>query len=254
MRKTIKPKRTATTNPASQTEQCFAELLPHDPELSALRSEYALKAATERRSAAEWAYDESLGNSLFGAALERLQGQGVAVPRWPPGFSASAINPEYAPALLTVGCYEHGCGRKAEGMRLLLQLTQLSPVTEDWIEIIDKAGQALMDSGDAASTCRLYEAALKARPAEQEFIIGLGWALCRAGKQDEALPWLESAVAKAPNNYSVLNDYGWGLAELGRFDEAQKALEKAIQLAPAAYKLPVNNLKRLRQLRKSAQP
>jgi tetratricopeptide (TPR) repeat protein len=247
-------KRTATAKATSHTTHCFAELLSSDPELSALRADYSQKPAAKRRAAAEWVYDESISNSLFGAALARLQGERLPAPWWPPGFAALAIDPEYAPALLTVGCYEHGCGRKAEGMRLLLQLTQVSPATKDWIEIIDKAGQALMDSGDAASTCRLYEAALKARPAEQEFIIGLGWALCRVGKQDEALPWLESAVAKAPNNYSVLNDYGWGLAELGRFDEAQKALEKAIQLAPAAYKLPVNNLKRLRQLRKSAQP
>jgi Flp pilus assembly protein TadD len=85
-------------------------------------------------------------------------------------------------------------------------------------------------------------------------MIGLGWALCRAGKQQEALPWLERAVANAPKNYSVLNDYGWGLAELGRFDEAQKALEKAVQLAPAAYDLPAKNLKRLQQLRENAQP
>jgi len=111
-----------------------------------------------------------------------------------------------------------------------------------------------MDAGDAPGTCRLYEAALKARPGEQEFIIGIGWALCRAGKQNEALPWLERAVAKDPNNSSGLSDYGWGLTELGRFDEAQKALEKAVQLAPAAYNLPANNLKRLRQLRKKAQP
>ena len=111
-----------------------------------------------------------------------------------------------------------------------------------------------MDAGDAAGTCRLYEAALAASPCEQEFIIGLGWALCRAGKQQEALPWLERAVANAPDNYSVLNDYGWGLAELGRFDEAQKALEKAVQLAPATYDLPANNLKRLQQLRENAQP
>ncbi len=77
--------------------------------------------------------------------------------------------------------------------------------------------------------------------------------MCRAGKQQEALPWLERAVANAPNNYSVLNDYSWGLAELGRFDEAQKALEKAAQLAPANYDLPANNLKRLQQLRENAQ-
>jgi Flp pilus assembly protein TadD len=139
-------------------------------------------------------------------------------------------------------------------MKLLLQLMQLSPDTTDWIEIIDKAGQYLMDKGDAAGTCRLYEAALKACPAEQEFIIGMGWALCRAGKQSEAMPWLEKAVANDPDNCSVLNDYGWGLAELGRFEEAQKALEKAVQFAAADYDLPANNLERLRQLRQKAQP
>jgi tetratricopeptide (TPR) repeat protein len=253
MSNTIKPKGTARTNLASQTTQCFAEQLSRDPELSALRADYAQKPATKRRAAAEWVYDESISNSLFGAALARLQGERLPAPGWPPGFAALAIDPEYAPALLTVGCYEHGCGRRKEGMRLLLQLTERPPETEDWIEIIDKAGQALMDASDATGTCRLYEAALKARPDEQELITGLGWALCRAGKQDEALPWLERAVTNAPNNSSVLNDYGWGLAELGRFDEAQKILEKAVQLAPAAYDLPANNLKRLRQLRKSAQ-
>jgi tetratricopeptide (TPR) repeat protein len=247
-------KRTATAKAATHTKQSFAELLSRDPELSAVRVEYARKPEAERRAAAEWAYDEGIANSLFGAALARLESKPAPAPRWPPGFAALAIDPEFAPALLTVGCHEYGCGRQAEGMKLLLQLTQLSPDTADWIEIIDKAGQWLVDGGDAASTCRLYEAALKARPGEQEFIIGMGWALCRAGKQSEALPWLERAVANDPNNCSVLNDYGWGLTELGRFDEAEKALEKAVQLAPAAYDLPANNLERLRQLRREAQP
>jgi tetratricopeptide (TPR) repeat protein len=247
-------KRAAKHKALPGTRQCFAELLSRDPELSTLRAESALKAPAKRRAAAEWAYDESMANSLFGAALARLQGEPAPASRWPPGFVALAIDPEFAPALLTVGCHEHSCGRQAEGMRLLLKLTRLSPDTADWIEIIDKAGQSLMDAGDAAGTCRLYEAALKARPDEQEFISGMGWALCRAGKQSEALPWLKRAVANAPNNYLVLNDYGWGLAELGRFDEAEKALEKAAQFAPAGYDLPVNNLERLRQLRQKAPP
>jgi tetratricopeptide (TPR) repeat protein len=226
-------KRTARTRSAARTKQCFAELLSGDAELAALRAEYARKLAAERQAEAEWAYDDSVANSLVGVAFARFQGERPPAPRWPPGFSALAIDPEFAPALLTVGCHEYGCGRKAEGMKLLLQLTQLSPDTADWIEIIDKAGQYLMDAGDAAGTCRLYEAALKARPGEQEFIIGMGWALCRAGKQSEALPWLEKAVVNDPDNCSVLNDYGWGLAELGRFDEAEKALKKAVQFAPA---------------------
>ena len=246
-------KRTTTTKATAHTKPCFVELLSRDQELSALRAEYARKPATERRTAAEWVYDEGLANSLFGAALARLEDQPAPAPRWPPGFAALAIDPEFAPALLSVGSHEYSCGHQAEGMRLLLQLAQLSPDTADCIEIIDQAGQWLMDAGDAAGTCHLYEAALKARPDEQEFITGLGWALCRAGKQSEALPWLEKAVANDPDNSVVLNDYGWGLTELGRFDEAETALAKAVQFAPADYDLPVNNLERLRQLRQKAQ-
>ena len=99
-------KRTATTKATSHTTQCFAELLSRDPELSALRADYAQKPATKRRAAAEWVYDESISNSLFGAALARLQGERLPAAGWPPGFAALAIDPEYAPALLTVGCYE----------------------------------------------------------------------------------------------------------------------------------------------------
>jgi tetratricopeptide (TPR) repeat protein len=254
MNKKRMPKGKPTTHPTGPTNQSFAELLSCDSELSTLRATYAPKTVTERRAAAEWAYDESLSTSLFEGALARLQGRRAALPGLPPGFVALAIDPEYAPALLTVGCHEHGCGRHEEGTQLLLQLARLSPDTEDWVEIIDKAGQALINAGDAVGTCRLYEAALKACPKEQEFITGMGWALCRAGKPGEALPWLERAVANAPSSSEVLNDYGWALVEAGRFDEAQKTLEKAAQLAPADYTLPANNLKRLGELRKSGQP
>ena len=243
-----------TTKAATRTKQCFAELLSCDPDLAVLRAEYAQKPPAERRAAAEWTYNESVANSLVGVAFARVKGEQLPAPQWPPGFAPLAIDPEFAPALLSVGSHEYGCGRKEEGMKLLLQLTQLPPDTADWLEIIDKAGQWLMDAGDAAGTCRLYEAALRARPDEQEFITGLGWALCRAGKQSEALPWLERAVANDPNNSVVLSDYGWGLTELGRFDEAENVLAKAVQLAPAGYDLPANNLERLRQLRQKAQP
>ena len=91
-------KRTATTKATSRTKQCFADLLSRDPELSALRAEYAQKPAAERRAAAEWAYDESIANILFGAAFARLESEPVPVPRWPPGFAALAIDPEFAPA------------------------------------------------------------------------------------------------------------------------------------------------------------
>ena len=110
-------KRTVKTKAVTHTKQCFAELLSCDAELSALRAEYVRKPATERRAAAEWAYDESIANSLFGAALARLESDLAPAPRWPSGFAALAIDPEFAPALLTVGCHEYGCGRRAKGMK-----------------------------------------------------------------------------------------------------------------------------------------
>jgi cellulose synthase operon protein C len=130
----------------------------------------------------------------------------------------------------------------------VLQLTELSPPTPDWVEIVDKAGGFLVNAGAHENACRLYQAALKVRPNQLEFISGLGWALCRAGQQAEALPWLKKAVAKVPDESSVLNDYGWALTELGRFEEAEPILERAVQLAPPGYELPINNLDRMRRL------
>ena len=137
-------------------------------------------------------------------------------------------------------------------MDLLFQLTELSPRTPDWVEIVDKAGSFLVNFGAHDNACRVYQAALKVRPDQLEFIIGLGWVLCRVGQQAEALPWLKKAVAKAPDESSVFNDYGWALAELGRFDEAEPALEKAVQLAPPGDELPLNNLARMRRLRQQS--
>jgi hypothetical protein len=83
----------------------FDELLAQDSELSGLRADYAQEPASKRREAAEWAYDESLAASLFGAAMARVHAGELPVPKWPPGFVSLAIDPEFAPALLTVGCY-----------------------------------------------------------------------------------------------------------------------------------------------------
>jgi tetratricopeptide (TPR) repeat protein len=227
----------------------FGRLLVSDPDLAQLRAEYARKSASARRKAAEWAHDESVATSLFNAAAAHLPGGGLPSPAWPPGFAALAIDPEYAPALLTVGCHDYGSGRQSEGMDLLLHLAELPPDTPDWVEIIDRAGEFLVEANAAEDACKLYEVALKARPDQQEFITGMGWALCRAGKHAEALPWMEKAVDNAPDDSAALSDYGWALTELGRFDEAQSILERAVRLAPPGNDLPANNLARLRQLR-----
>lgn len=61
-------------------------------------------------------------------------------PAWHDAVAPLAIDPEYAPAMLTVASLEYQYGRVDEAMVLFLELTKLSADTEDLPEIIDKAG------------------------------------------------------------------------------------------------------------------
>jgi tetratricopeptide (TPR) repeat protein len=242
-------KRAVTKKAVKQRTPFLAELSSPDGELSALRAEYARKPAKKRRAAAQWTYDESISTQLFGAAIAHLKGGNPFVPEWPAGFVALAVDPEYAPALLTVGCHEYSSGYEVDGMSLLLQLTGLPPETPDWVEIIDEAGTFLVERNEAAGACRLYEAALRVQPEDQTLIVAMGWALCRSHQHAAALPWLTKAIANSPEESSVHNDFGWALVELGRLDEAERELEKAVRLASANDSLAANNLKKLRRLR-----
>ena len=68
-------KRTATAKATSHTTQCFAELLSRDPELSALRADYAQKPATKRRAAWRWSTSfEDLGSYYAPAAYPLFSG------------------------------------------------------------------------------------------------------------------------------------------------------------------------------------
>lgn len=107
--------------------------------------------------------------------MQTLQIRNPSAPQLPVGFAALAIDPQYAPALLTVGCHEYKCGRQAAGRDLLSQLAGLPPGTPDLVDIIDRAGQLLVERHDVEAACALFEAALKPRPDDQVLIAGMGW-------------------------------------------------------------------------------
>lgn len=79
MNRTSMAKRAVKAKAATYAKQCFAELLSRDPELSALRAEYALAPSAKRRAAAEWAYEEKAAQlapvtyDLPANSLERLR-------------------------------------------------------------------------------------------------------------------------------------------------------------------------------------
>jgi len=154
-------------------DHSFVWLLEHDARLRDLREEYRNRAAEERRLTADYEYHDGPARELFDQLIERQEDPTDL----PSEVVALAIDPEYAPAILTVGTHEYILGRIEAAMDLLLSLVHLPPDTEDLAIIIDKAGIFLVDREDDASALKLYEAAAAAFPDEPLFQAGLS--LCR---------------------------------------------------------------------------
>ena len=75
--------------------------------------------------AAQWEYDSDVASDLFNMALLESGAETMTKPKWPPGFLALAIEPLFAPALLTVGSLEYQHGFLREAMEMFLTLTRL---------------------------------------------------------------------------------------------------------------------------------
>ena len=238
MKKASKSRRTLREMP-------FEQLVAAVPELADARREYGEKSPKARRAAAEWAYDSGMAHHLFSRALLAAGGGADADPGFDSGVVALAIDPLFAPALLTVGSLEYQCKRPVAAMAMFLTLTTLPPGEPDLDEIIDKAGCFLLDQNDNSRATRLYRAATEAYPGVCEFWSGLSYCLGRAGQLDEAVSTARKALSLKENDPRVLNDLGWTLVLAGFHDEARSVLERAVVLAPADYDLPRNNLREL---------
>lgn len=224
----------------------FEQLVAVVPELAEARREYAGKTAEERRAAAEWAYDSGMAHHLFSRALLAARGGADADPGFDSGVVALAIDPLFAPALLTVGSLEYQHKRRDAAMAMFLTLTTLPPgEPPDLDEIIDKAGCFLLDQDDTPNATRLYRAATQAFPAVCEHWSSLSYCLGKAGQLDEAVATARKALSLNESDPKVLNDLGWTLVLAGSYDEARTVLKRAVALAPEDYELPRNNLKEL---------
>ncbi len=147
----------------------FSWLLKHDTHLQELRSRFEGKSSEERRMAADFEYHSWLAVRLINEA----QGKSPSQDSLPGEVVALAIDPGYAPALLTVGSHEILLGRIEEGLELLLSLVDLPGDTEDLHVIIDKAGRFLLDRLGSSKAMALYEKAVKLYPDEQLFQAGI---------------------------------------------------------------------------------
>ena len=213
-----------------------------DANLAALRAEYAGKPAEERRMAAEWEYDSSIADRMFNEALARAGQTGLGEQHWPDGVLALAIDPLYAPAILTVGSLEYQLGRPDAALELFLTLATLPASEPDLPVIIDKAGDFLFDQKDYDRARELYAAAEKAFSDVAAYPVGLSYCLGKLGLHIEAVAKARRAEQLEPENYLRLNDLGWTLYQAGHLAEALSTLRRAVSLAPPDYDLASNNL------------
>jgi len=229
-------------------KQPFRECLEKDEYLAGLRTEYARKSAEERRRAADWEYHSAIAGSMFNDVLARLGRAEVGVPPWPDGVLALAIDPLFAPAILTVGSVEYQLGRRDEAMELFLTLTTLPADEPDLSIIIDKAGEFLLDAEDYERARALYAAAEKAFPDVAVYPAGLSYCLGRLQLRKEAIAKARRAVELDPLSHMLLNDLGWTLYQAGHLEEAEATLAKSVNLAPLDYELARNNLEKVRDV------
>lgn len=228
-------------------ETPFSKLIERDEQLAELRRIYAARTKKQRRQAADWSYHASSANQIFNLALAQAGNAVQSKDVWPSGIEALAIDPQFAPALLTVGSMEFQLGRHEEGMAMFRDLVKLSKDTQDLEEIIDKAGSFLLDQKDFERARQFYEAACLAFPESFVMLGGLGYALARLERRSEALAVQRRALELQPDNPSLLSDLGWALVEAACYDEAIQVLERAVSLAPPGYDRPRSNLNEARR-------
>ncbi len=150
-------------------DHSFSQLMEISEQLKKLRVDFASRPAEERRMAADYEYHASSADQLFYDSI----GQPKKPARIPGEVVALAIDPEYAPAILTVGTHEYIHGRVDEAMELLLSFVELPEDTEDLFVIIDKAGAFLIDREEYDFALALYTAAAEKFPGEELFKSGV---------------------------------------------------------------------------------
>ena len=220
----------------------FFQLIEQDERLAEIRRSYAAVSAEKRREAADWAYHASSAADMLNRTLAHIGQESPLAGGWPSGIEALAIDPTFAPALLTVGSMECQLGRKDEAMRLFETLLKLPKDTEDLEVILDKAGICLLDQDHYDIARSLYNKGCEVFPDSTLLLGGLGYSLANLGQTDQAVTIQRRVVSLDPENPELLNDLGWALVETGQYEEAEQVLQKAVDLAPPEYDRPQNNL------------
>jgi tetratricopeptide (TPR) repeat protein len=109
--------------------------------------------------------------------------------------------------------------------------------------VLDRGDRAL-EAGEPDKAEALFRSAAEVPEAAPATVAaakaGLGVALARQGRWDEAAEALEAAAAEGPDTAAVLFDLGVAYRHLGRYDDARAAYEKALKAAPGDLETAYN--------------
>ena len=176
-----------------------------------------------RRFEAEAAYAES----IFHEAIGDMKSSIAAAER------ALKLKPDYPPALLTMGSIEYQRGRPDEGARLFSTLLSLSDESGDLWEVIDKAGDFLIQIERYEEGLELYQAGVERFIERAVLYQGLGCCAGHLGLFEKAIEASQRALELEPDNQKLINDLGWSLFQAGRFKEAEYVLLRAVAMDPS---------------------
>ena len=151
--------------------------------------------------------------------------------------------------MLPVGSLEYQYGRADEAMNWFLKLTSLPAETEDLVEIIDRAGDFLIDQDDLVRAAQLYSAAACAYPEVALYHVGLGYCLGKAGQLEESVE--HHRAQPSWNRTTTGTSTIWATLSCKRDDTTRqkKCCSGAVELAPPDYDLARGNLEHLRKVR-----
>ncbi len=192
------------------------------------------KRSRGSHASTQFAVEAEYAESIFRNALGDAPASIAALKR------ALTINPEYAPAILSMGSVEYQLRRRASGKRMFFSLLSLPEETEDLCKIIDEAGSFLIDTNEYADGLELYRLAARRFPNIAEFQQGIGCCAGHEGYIDEALAASRRAIDLDARNAAYVSDLGWTLVLAQRYLEAEVMFQRALAMDPAHERAQAN--------------
>jgi tetratricopeptide (TPR) repeat protein len=119
---------------------------------------------------------------------------------------ALEFDPDYAPAIFSLGTVEYQRGKQAEGRRLFRLLLSQPAESVEVCDIIDHAGDFLIGRQAYKDGLDLYRAAALRFPHVAVFHQGVGCCAGHEGFHEEAIAASRCAFELEPDNQRFVND------------------------------------------------